>query len=66
MADLKGKKKKIRRKRRKKASMVLQWVRLHASNAGDPGLILGQRIKSHMPQLRACMSQLMIPCAARD
>ena len=46
--------------------MVLQWVRLHASNAGGLGLILGQGTKSHMPQLRACMSEPMIPCAVKE
>ena len=26
-------------------SLVVQWLRLHASNAGDVGSITGQRIK---------------------
>ena len=30
---------------------VVQWLRHHAANAGDPGLIPGQRTRSHMPQL---------------
>ena len=31
-------------------SLVVQWLRLHAPNAGDPGLIPGQGTRSHMPQ----------------
>ena len=37
-------------------SLVIQWLRLCALNAGDPGSIPGQGIRSHM-------SQLKIPCA---
>ena len=33
-------------------SLVVQWLRLHAPNAEGPGSILGQRTRSHMPQLR--------------
>ena len=33
-------------------SLVAQWLRLHAPNAGGPGLIPGQGTWSHMPQLR--------------
>ena len=29
-------------------SLVVQWVRLHTPKAGDPGLIPGQGIISHM------------------
>ena len=32
---------------------MLQWLRLHAPNAGDPGLIPDQGTRSHMPQLRS-------------
>ena len=39
-------------------SLVVQWVRLHAPNAGGPGLIPGQGTRSHMPQLRVLMLQL--------
>ncbi|TEA23326.1 hypothetical protein DBR06_SOUSAS10410006, partial [Sousa chinensis] len=39
-------------------SLVVQWLRLHAPNAGGPGLIPGQGTRSHMPQLRVCLSQL--------
>ena len=34
-------------------SLVIQWLRLHAPNAGGPGLILGQGTRSHMPRLRS-------------
>ena len=39
-------------------SLVVQWLRCHASNAEDPGLILGQGTRSHMLQLRVHMQQL--------
>ncbi|TEA36681.1 hypothetical protein DBR06_SOUSAS310086, partial [Sousa chinensis] len=29
-------------------SLVAQWIRLHAPNAGGPGLISGQGTRSHM------------------
>ncbi|TEA34221.1 hypothetical protein DBR06_SOUSAS2710098, partial [Sousa chinensis] len=29
-------------------SLVVQWLRLHAPNAGGPGSIPGQGTKSHM------------------
>ena len=52
-------------------SRVVQWLRLHTSNAGGLGLIPGQGTKSHMLQLRVCMPQqifhmpqLKIPRAA--
>ena len=32
-------------------SLVAQWLRLHAPNAGDPGSFPGQGTRSHMPQL---------------
>ena len=32
-------------------SLVAQWLRLHASNAGGPGSIPVQGTRSHMPQL---------------
>ena len=31
-----------------RTSLVVQWVRLCAPNAGDPGSIPGQRTRSHM------------------
>ena len=43
-------------------SLVLQWLRLRAPNAGGPGSVSGQGI--HMPQLRVRMAQLKIPHAA--
>ena len=33
-------------------SLVVQWLRLCALNAGGPGATPGQRTISHMPQLR--------------
>ena len=33
-------------------SLMIQWLRLCPPNAGGPGSILGQRIRSHMSQLR--------------
>ena len=38
-------------------SLVVQWLRLHAPNAGDLGLTPGQGSRSHIEQLK-------IPCAA--
>ena len=34
------------------ASLVVQWLRLHAPNAGGPRSIPGQGTRCHMPQLR--------------
>ena len=34
-----------------RTSLVVQWLRLHAFNAGDPGSIPGQGTRSHMLQL---------------
>ena len=45
-------------------SLVVQQLRLHAPNAGSPGSIPGQGTRSRIPQLRACMLQLKILCAA--
>ena len=42
-------------------SLVVQWLRLHAPNAGGPGLIPVQRARSHIPQPRVCMMQLKDP-----
>ncbi|TEA41399.1 hypothetical protein DBR06_SOUSAS7910076, partial [Sousa chinensis] len=33
-------------------SLVVQWLRLHAPNAGGPGLIPDWGTRSHMPQLK--------------
>ena len=33
-------------------SLVVQWLRLQAPNAGGLGLIPGQGTRSHMPQLK--------------
>ena len=37
---------------------VVQWLILHAPNAGGPALIPGQGTRSRMPQLRARVLQL--------
>ncbi|TEA23270.1 hypothetical protein DBR06_SOUSAS5510093, partial [Sousa chinensis] len=47
-------------------SLVVQWLRLHAPNAGDLGSIPGQGTSSCMSQLRAHMSQLKILHAERS
>ena len=39
-------------------SLVVQWLRLHATNTRSSGSIPGQGTKSHVPQLRDCMRQL--------
>ena len=39
-------------------SLVVQWLKLCASNARGLGLIPGQGTRSHMQQLRVCLSQL--------
>ena len=41
-------------------SLVVQWLRLHAPNAGGLGSIPGQGTRSYMPQLRVRMPQLKI------
>ena len=47
-------------------SLVVQWLRLQASNAGNPGSIPGQETRSHMPQLGVCVPQLKSPHAATE
>ncbi|TEA34432.1 hypothetical protein DBR06_SOUSAS6410081, partial [Sousa chinensis] len=42
-------------------SLVAQWLKLCAPNAGDLGSIPGQGTRSHTPQLRARMPQLKDP-----
>ena len=39
-------------------SLVVQWLRLHASNTGGLGLIPGQETRSHMKQPGVHMPQL--------
>ena len=36
----------------KRTSLVVQWLRLYAPNAGDLGLIPGQETGTHMLQLK--------------
>ena len=45
-------------------SLVIQWLRIRAPNAGGSGSIPGQGTRSHMPQASICMLQWKIPCAA--
>ena len=45
--------------------LMVQWLRLHAPNAGGLGSIPGQGTRSHMLQLRVRMLQLKIPLALR-
>ncbi|TEA33564.1 hypothetical protein DBR06_SOUSAS3910124, partial [Sousa chinensis] len=44
-------------------SLVVQWIRLHASNAGSPGSIPGQGTRSHVhaitKSLHATTKELM-------
>ena len=65
---LKKKKKLIyinKKKKRERASernlgtsLVVQWLRFHAPEAGGLGSISGQGTRSCMPQLRVCRPQL--------
>ena len=41
-------------------SLVVQWLRCHAPNAGGPGLILSWGIRFHVSQLRVRMPQLRV------
>ena len=45
-------------------SLVVQWLRLRAPNAGGLSLTPGQGTRSHMLQIRVRMLQLKIPCAS--
>ncbi|TEA38367.1 hypothetical protein DBR06_SOUSAS110238, partial [Sousa chinensis] len=45
-------------------SLLVQWLRLRALNAGSPGSIPDQETRSHTPQLRVCRPQLKTPHAA--
>ena len=40
-------------------SLLVQWLRLPAPNAGGPGSIPGQGTRSHMSQPRVCMLQIL-------
>ena len=44
-------------------SLVVQWLKLHAPNAGGPGLTPGQGTRSHMPQLKSLHVTMKIPHA---
>ena len=45
-------------KKRSGASLLIQWLRLHAPNTGAPGSIPDQGTGSHMLQLRVLLLQL--------
>ena len=47
----------LHRNHRVGTSLVVQWLRLHASTARGPGSIPGWGTGSHMPQLRVLMLQ---------
>ena len=50
---------------KKGTSLVAQWLRFHAPNAGGPSLICGQGIRPHILQLKvplACMCDLSPRC----
>ena len=47
-------------------SLVVQWLRLCAPNAGGLGSIPGERTRSHVPQLRVCMLNEDSPCCNKD
>ena len=40
-------------------SLVVQWLRLGASNAGSPGSIPAEGTRSHMPQLRSRVTKII-------
>ena len=46
-----------------RVSLVVEWLRFWAPNAGDLSLIPGQGTRSHMPQLRVHILQGKILCA---
>ena len=45
---------------------MIQWPRLHAPNAGGPGLIPGQGTRFHMPQLKISHSHATIKTLLRS
>ena len=42
---------------------MVQWLRLHAPNAGAPGLIPGQGTRSHMLQLKIFYAATKTQCS---
>ena len=49
-------------------SLIAQWLRPHAPNAGGLGLVPGQRTGSHMAQLKilyAAISKQLRPASAK-
>ena len=48
-------------------SLVVQWLSLHAPNAGGLGLVPSQGTRAHMPQLRVLTPQLKdTTCPSED
>ena len=43
---------------------MVQWLKLHAPNAGGPDSILGQETGSHMPKPRVGMLRINLLCTA--
>ena len=39
-------------KKKKESSLVVQWLRLHAPNAGGLGSISGQGTRTHVPEVK--------------
>ena len=46
-------------------SLVVQWLRFCAPNAGDSGLVPSRGTGSHIPHVKVCMPQLKILHAAK-
>ena len=40
---------------------MVRWLRLCAPSAGGPGLIPGEGIRSHLPELRVTLLELKLP-----
>ena len=46
-----------------RTSLVVQWLRLHAPNAGGPDSIPGQGTRPHMPQLKILHATMKTWCS---
>ena len=57
---LKKKNEKIQKTKGQGTSLVVQWLRVPAPNAGGPDSIPAHRARSHVPQLTIRMPQLKI------
>ena len=64
---LPSRRKKLHKKENVGTSLVVQWVRVRAPDAGGPGSIPGQGTRSHMPQLRSPHATTKDPvCRSED